>query len=326
MGTRWIMFAGLAMLVLAAGYTIKWAADQGWINETARLLIVAGVGLAMVGLGEYWQRSLRLFAAGISAGGIVLLYLVVFAASPNGAKVMGSNYLKLQDGPALVCMCLVTVGGVVVAVRNGLLLSGVLSLIGALATPVLLSTGHNAQVGLLGYLLLVNAGFLVLAVIKRWQALAPLALAGTAMIFTGWFATFGEAPDSPKWVTSLFGWLLMGLYVAYGIFAARTKRADDRMAPSLVLVMMVLMGCMWMALGQASAAMLSQMLVLNLIVLALCVQRRWLGLAALAMGQSVAMFAISFDRLSDFAGVDELLRDRPRGGVRAVRDAGAAVL
>ena len=299
LGTRWILIVGLALLVLTGVYFFQYMAAQGWINEGVRLLVGTGAGLLMVGLGEYWRRKMRMFAAGISAGGIVLLYLVVFVASRNGAAVLGEGYHKLHTPMDFICMCLVTLLGIGVAVRNGLLLAGVLSLVGALATPILLTTGKNAQVGLMVYLVLVNAGFLALAVIQRWQTLAPLALAGTAFIFSGWYYKYGNADDSPRYVTTLFAWVFFGLYAAYGLVATRMKRASSAMSPAIVLVMMVLMGVLWVPLGQSGGALLSQMLVLNAVVLGLCLYKRWNGLAVLAMIQTVAIMVICFGRLSE---------------------------
>jgi hypothetical protein len=298
LGTRWILIVGLALLVLTGVYFFQYMAERKWINEGVRLLIGTGAGLLMVGMGEYWRRKLRLFAAGISAGGIVLLYLVVFVASRNGAAVLGEGYHKLYSPMDFICMCLVTLLGMGVAIRNGLLLSGVLSLVGALATPILLSTGKNAQVALMTYLLLVNAGFLALAVIQRWQALAPLAMAGTAFIFAGWFCKYGDAADSPRYLTTTFGWLFFGLYAAYGLVATRLKRASSAMSPAMLLVMMVLMGVLWVPLGQGGSALMSQMLVLNAVVLGLCLYQRWNGLAVLAMLQTAVTVVICFGRLT----------------------------
>ena len=299
LGTRWLMIVGLALTVLACVYSFQLLAARNLITEGIRLLICMGAGVLMVGMGEYWRRKIRMFAAGISAGGIVLLYLVVFVASRNGAAVLGEGYHKLHTPADFICMCLVTLLGMGVAMRNGLLLAGVLSLVGALATPVLLSTGRNAQVGLMVYLLLVNAGFLALAIIQRWQALAPVALAGTAFIFSGWYYKYGNAADSPQYLTTLFAWCFFGLYAAYGLVATRMKRASSAMSPAMVLVMMVLMGVLWVPLGQGAGALLSQMLVLNAVVLGLCLHKRWNSLAALAMVQTVAIMVLCFGRLAE---------------------------
>ena len=59
-------------------------------------------------------------------------------------------------------------------------------LAGGLATPGLLSMGHNNEVFLFFYLALLNAGALFLLASHQWKRVAWAALLGTAVYSIGW--------------------------------------------------------------------------------------------------------------------------------------------
>jgi hypothetical protein len=114
-----MLFVGVAVLLLAAVFFFKYAFDKGWISETVRVLMGAAVGFVMIGLGEWAliKRKLQLFAAGIMGGGVVLLYFVVFVASPNG-------WYHLIGAPlAFGLMCVVTALGMALSVQTRMLSS-----------------------------------------------------------------------------------------------------------------------------------------------------------------------------------------------------------
>ncbi|MGB2822746.1 MAG: DUF2339 domain-containing protein, partial [Phycisphaerae bacterium] len=232
LGTRWMLYVGVVVVLIAGFFFFQYAFERGWISREVRLLAGAAAGLVMIAIGEWAliRRKLRLFAAGIMGGGIVLLYFVVFVASPNGWY---GPYDIIGSETAFALMCLVTALGMGLSLQTGMLSSSVISLIGAFATPALLSTGENRQVFLMSYVLLVNAGFLAVAVVKSWKALGPLALVGTAAIFTGWHLGHFQGPAWPQ--TCLFGWLFLAEFLAYVCVGSAARRLEPAWAKVLGL-------------------------------------------------------------------------------------------
>jgi len=217
------------VLLLAAVFFFKYAFDKGWISETVRVLMGAAVGFVMIGLGEWAliKRKLQLFAAGIMGGGVVLLYFVVFVASPNG-------WYHLIGAPlAFGLMCVVTALGMALSVQTRMLSTALVALIGAMATPVLLSTGENRQVLLMCYMLVVDAGFLSLGLGMRWPVLAPLSLAGAAGLFGGWYAQHFAPGAWPR--TIGFAWAFLGEFLAYLAVGIRTRRLGLQGAKVMLL-------------------------------------------------------------------------------------------
>jgi len=283
-GTRWMLIVGVGVLLLGAVFFFKYAIDQGWINETVRVLTGAATGLAMVGAGEWAiRRRMRGFAAGVIGGGIVLLYGVVFIASPNGL------YSLVSSPVAFVLMCCVTGLGIAMSLRCNLLTTAVIALVGAMLTPVLLRSGRDQQIALMTYLLLANGGFLLVAAVKRWSVLAPMALVGTVALFVSWAALHytGEALVR----TLAFGWGLSMTFTAYAVAGKWTDPVGMglaravHMAGAAAMIVLVAVVCDSVAYVYAFGG---QMLVLAGIVLAVALRMRWREHAPVLLGGVIA--------------------------------------
>jgi uncharacterized membrane protein len=195
-GRQWLTWAGVLVLLCAAGFFVKYAFDHDWIGPTARVLlgIVAGIGL-LTGGERVLRRGMTALGQGLLGGGLALLYLSLFAAF--------SLYELIPQPAAFGAMVLVTAGGMALAVLHDALSISFLAVLGGLLTPVLLSTGEDARDALFGYLVVLDAGVLGVALFRRWRALDVLAFAGTAFLFGNWFAAFYE----PETMLPALGWL-----------------------------------------------------------------------------------------------------------------------
>jgi hypothetical protein len=87
-------------------------------------------------------------------------------------------------------MSLITVTAFLLAVRLNALVVAVLGMLGGFLTPILLSTGQDNPLGLFGYLAILDAGLIFVALNKRWDFLAALAALGTAFMEIGWAESF----------------------------------------------------------------------------------------------------------------------------------------
>lgn len=114
----------------------------------------------------------------------------------------------------------VTAALIAIAIGRDAQRIALLALIGGLLTPVLTGTGRDAQVVLFGYLLILDAGLLVLARARSWRGLEPVAFAGTVAYFWGWFATFYDATQ-PLARTAAFATLFFAVFAALPAIRAR---------------------------------------------------------------------------------------------------------
>ena len=118
-GSRWMLVTGTVILVLGVAFFVKYAFDNHWVNETARIVIGTVVGLMV------WGGGVRLAAAGyslygrvVAGGGLAMVYITAYAAhalyglvSPGAAFVwmVGTSLITVatadrQRSPGLALM------------------------------------------------------------------------------------------------------------------------------------------------------------------------------------------------------------------------------
>lgn len=211
-GATWLNRIGAIILLLAVAFFVKFSFDQGWLGPRTRVLMGAAAGLLMIAGGEYsLLRKLRQFAVGLLGAGVAMLYVSAYSAH--------AFYNLIELNTAFKIYCGITLLGTLLAVHGRMQAVAILTLIGAFLTPVVLTTGRNAQVELLTYLLIVDAGFLVVGAFRRWDALRLLSWIGTLVMFLGWGFKFYE-PDALR-VTLGFIGAFYALYHAEALTSAR---------------------------------------------------------------------------------------------------------
>ncbi|MFW6189556.1 MAG: DUF2339 domain-containing protein [Planctomycetota bacterium] len=202
-GQQWLTWVGVIVLLVGTGFFVKYAFEQQWIGPTARVVlgIAAGVGL-LAGGDRVLRRQMRPLGLGLLGGGLAVLYLSLYASF--------SLYALVPQAVAFGAMVLVTTAGVALAVLHDAMSVSFLAVLGGLLTPVLLSTGEDSRDALFGYLTVLNAGVLGVALFKRWRAVDLLAFIGTACLFGAWFGEFYQ----PAAMMPTLGWLAV-FYVIF---------------------------------------------------------------------------------------------------------------
>ncbi|MDQ1522299.1 MAG: hypothetical protein QOE47_223, partial [Pyrinomonadaceae bacterium] len=213
---------GIIAVSLTVGFFLKYAFDNDWIGERGQVLLGAVVGVGILAAAERLRaRGYRSYAYVLSGGGILILYLTVYAA-----RVF---YELVGVVPAFLLMIVVTTTAVLLAARYHAYAIAVLGLIGGFMTPALLSTGVDNQIGLFGYIALLNSGVLALAYFKRWRSLNHMAFVATVVTFGSWYVVHYE--DWKLWRTlfflTLFFLMFNALGVVYNVIKQRPARWFD---------------------------------------------------------------------------------------------------
>ena len=207
-GGSWFNWLGIIAVVVGVSFFLKYAFDQHWIGPLGRVLLGGVAGCAILALAERLRlRGYQAYAYVLSGGGILILYLSVYAA-------FGFYHLISQPF-AFSLMAFVTATAVILAARYDAYAIAVLGLIGGFMTPKLLATNVDNEIGLFGYAALLDAGVLALAYFKRWRSLNYLAFAATWILFAGWWFKFYD--DSKLWPTLFFLTLFFVLFAALAI-------------------------------------------------------------------------------------------------------------
>ena len=164
--------------------------------------LVAGVGLLTGGLVLHRRRDLGYLSAALAGLGLGVLYLALFGAH--------ALYGFLGPGGAFAGMFAVTLLGTLVSVVSNRQTTAVVTVLGGLLTPVLLSVEQPDERNLLVYLVVLDLLVLAVARVRNWPALNRLAWIGTALLVGG---ALGGEPDSPHPLSRLA--LLSALFVLF---------------------------------------------------------------------------------------------------------------
>ena len=187
LGTKWLNWIGIVMLLIGIGFFLKYAYDNAWIGPKGRLAIGTLFGIALIIIGERFRRRRwdTLFQV-LTGGGLATLYLCVFFSF--------QVYHLSDQTMSMMLAILVTALAVVMAVVHSTVSIAVLALIGGFLSPVLLSTGTNRPYALFTYIAILNLVAVGAAYFRRWRGLNLLSFFGTLIIYIGWYGKF-YGPD-----------------------------------------------------------------------------------------------------------------------------------
>jgi uncharacterized membrane protein len=178
-GRRWLGWVAIGLILFATAFFLKYAFDNRWIGELGRVAIGVAAGLTLTVLGyRYHQRRWRIFSQILTAGGIVLLYLSVYAA-------FGYYHLVTQKAAFTYLLILVAEAAGLAILYDAQAIA-IMALIGGFLTPVLLRSDRDQYRALFGYIAVLDISALALP--KRWIGLDSLAFAGTHLLFWLWYA------------------------------------------------------------------------------------------------------------------------------------------
>jgi uncharacterized membrane protein len=177
-GRRWLGWAAVCVILFAAAFFLKYAFDNRWIGELGRVAVgvAAGVGMTAAGY-KYHRRRWRIFSQILTGGGIVLLYLSVYAA-------FGYYHLASQKA-AFVYLAILVAEAACLAMLYDAPAIAIMALIGGFLNPILLRTDRDQYRSLFGYIAALDLG--ALALLKHWPGLGSLAFAGTHLLFWLWY-------------------------------------------------------------------------------------------------------------------------------------------
>lgn len=227
-GGRWLLYIGIGAVILGVSYFVKFAFDNGWISEPMRVAagVAAGIALILAGV-RLASRDLPLFGHALAGGGIVVLYVALYAAL--------HFYALIDRTVAFVAMVGVTLLGGWLADRQKAQPLAMLSLIGGFATPLLVGGERGAQVVLFTYVAVLVSAAVLLTQRRRWPLLAAASYIGTFAIVVVWsFASY----EASAWLrTHLFLTFYAALfgYALYLLLRGGSRHAEAMLAAAALV-------------------------------------------------------------------------------------------
>ncbi|VGO17024.1 hypothetical protein PDESU_05618 [Pontiella desulfatans] len=277
LGGKAASFAGIAILVIGIVLLVGYSIQQGWIGPGTRIILGLLCGGAMVGIGHFVERKddrYQLFARVLTGGGGALFYFCVFAAY-SIYQLIG----VWMAGVGLVASAF-AVFGLAMAYRSQAV--GVLGVLGAFITPLLIGGDFDKGVFPLVYIAVINAPVILLGIKRNWQVLYNLSFVLTVIIFCIWLDWFGR---SEWWIGLAFA---VGYFLEYAALGLLKLRCEQRIAGRridivrLLLASLLLLGAVYWILDDAG-------------------MDGWLGTAFLAMALlHIGLAAFAFKVLARF--------------------------
>jgi uncharacterized membrane protein len=179
-GENLISKIGIAILVLAIGFFVKYAIDNDWIGPVGRVGIGLLFGGILVGLADKLRKSYEAFSSVLVGGGLAIFYFTITLAY--------HQYALFGQTTAFIIMLFITAFAVILSLAYDRQELAIISLVGGFAAPFMVSSGSGNYKVLFSYLLLLNLGLLVIAYNKAWRLLNLLAFLFTSVLFVTWLA------------------------------------------------------------------------------------------------------------------------------------------
>lgn len=179
-GENLINKIGIAILVLGLGFLVNLAIAHEYIGKVGQVLLGIGAGAVLMVIAHRLRKKLRAFSSVLVAGGLSVLYFTIYIGF--------QEYDLFTQVQAFAIMVVITALAVVFAVAYDRRELAVIALLGGFGAPFMVSKGDGNFKVLFTYLLILDAGMLVLALIKRWNIVHLVAYGLTLIVFGAWAA------------------------------------------------------------------------------------------------------------------------------------------
>jgi len=229
-GSQLFSRIGIVALLVATTLFLKWAIDNHWIGPIGRILAGLIAATAIVLWSERFRRQgFTIFSYSLKAIGSGALYLSLWAAF--------QLYHLLPAPVALAAMVMVTAWNAFMAWSQNSELLAAYALAGAVATPLLLSTGGNHEIFLFTYILAIDVATVALVRLKPWPRLLFGAFPATVAFFIAWYVEWYSvsSTDEPVAITTIFIVLFFITFVIPSIYRKQDAEHHGTLVTEILL-------------------------------------------------------------------------------------------
>jgi uncharacterized membrane protein len=195
-GENLVSKIGIAVLVLAIGFFVKYAIDNEWIGPVGRVAIGILCGGILVGIAHFLRNSYKAFSSVLVGGGLAIFYFTIALAY--------HQYQLFSQPVSFVIMLVITVFAVILSLLYDRQELAVIALVGGFVTPFLVSNGSGNYMVLFSYLLILNTGLVFISYHKSWRILNTVAFVFTAILFATWLGTLPPQLSTPATYQAAF--------------------------------------------------------------------------------------------------------------------------
>jgi uncharacterized membrane protein len=172
-------------LVLAIGFFVKYAIDNDWVGPIGRVGIGVLCGAILIGIAHSLRNSYKAFNSVLVGGGLAIFYFTITLAY--------HQFHLFNQTASFIILIVITIFAVILSILYDKQELAVIALVGGLASPFMVSSGHANYNALFIYLIILNAGLLAIAYFKLWRILNATAFGLTVMIRAAVIFTLPQA-------------------------------------------------------------------------------------------------------------------------------------
>lgn len=205
-GENLINKIGIAILVLAIGYFVKFAIDNNWIGPIGRVGIGVLCGGILISVAHRMRNSYQAFSSVLVGGGLAVLYFTITLAY--------HQFHLFNQTTSFIILIVITCFAVLLSLLYDKQELAVIALIGGLVSPLMVSGEHANYHALFIYLIILNTGLLFMAYRKSWRILNTAAFGLTAIMFS---AILFNLPAGSSGVGFLYASILYLLFFAINV-------------------------------------------------------------------------------------------------------------
>ncbi len=200
-GENLVSKIGIAILVLAIAYFVKYAIDSEWIGTVGRVAIGVACGGILILLAHRLRAGYHAFSSVLAGGGLAVLYFTITLAF--------QQYHLFSQTAAFAGMIVITLFAVLLALLYNRQELAAIALTGGFAAPFLVSTGSGNYITLFIYLIVLNTGLLLIAYRKAWRVVNTMAFVFTVILFASWLYSL---PYDEKETTYANGFVFAAIF------------------------------------------------------------------------------------------------------------------
>lgn len=219
LGQKALGWIAVLLLLLGVAFFLRYAFENEWIGPMGQVSIglLAGTGLVVFGRREY-ARGWHIFCQIVTAAGLLLLYLTSYASF--------GFYSVVSQEVGSVGLILIAASGAILSALYNMRILALMTVLGALAVPLLMVSPSDQYQQLFLYLGILNVGVLLVTYWRRWSSVGLVSLAGTHGIFWLWYFSQYH-PEKLAWALG-FQLFLFVLFLSHSLAAhvVRARPAD----------------------------------------------------------------------------------------------------
>ena len=182
-GTKWLNWVGVILVIVGAMFFLKYAYDNDWIGPAGRIAIAAIAGAGALTIGEKARRAgYTILFHTLTGCGLALFYGCIYFSF--------QVYGLVGQGVAFALSILVTALAVVISVLHNAPAICLLGQLGGFLSPMLLSSGTNRPLELFSFVSILDLTTIGCAYRKHWRHVNAAGFIGTWLIYAIWAAVY----------------------------------------------------------------------------------------------------------------------------------------